>query len=157
MTLTYHASVEDGKIQMHESNRRKMAKEVGYGFDGHDIELTVKKKKRTRSNPQNAYYWSVVIPMLIDGFIDAGNGGLQSGNAEHQQWMHEEMKRLHLDNGIEISDAHGEITKLPASTKTCSTIEFMEYMQDIQKWAAECLSIDIPDPNEQRELAFILG
>lgn len=152
--LTYYASVENTSIQMHESTRRKMAKEVGHSFEGHDIEITVKKKKRRRSNPQNAYYWSVVIPMLIDGFVDLGNQGLQSGSAEHQAMMHEEMKRLHLDNGLEIRDADGTMMKLPSSTKTCSTLEFMEYIQDVQKWAAECLSIDIPDPNEQRELAL---
>jgi hypothetical protein len=153
-TLTYHAAVKDGKIQMHDSTRRKMVKEVGHSFESHDIELTIKKRKKTRSTAQNAYYWSVVIPMLIDGFVDAGNGGLQSGNPEHQQWMHEEMKRLHLDNGIEVGDANGQVYTLPSSTKNCRTIEFMQYMQDIQKWAAECLSIDIPDPNEQRELAL---
>lgn len=153
-TLTYHASVETGAIQMHDSTRRKMAREVGQSFDGHDIEITIKKKKRKRSNPQNAYYWSVVIPLLIEGFVDLGNPGLQSGNAEHQNMMHEEMKRLHLDNGLEIRDVDGVMIKLPSSTKNCSTLEFMEYIQAIQKWAAECLSIDIPDPNEQRELAL---
>lgn len=153
-TLTYHANVENGAIQMHDSTRRKMAKEVGMSFDDHAIEITIKKRKRKRSNPQNAYYWSVVIPMLIDGFVEIGNHGLQSGNPEHQNMMHEQMKRLHLDNGIEIRDADGVMTKLPSSTKNCSTSEFMEYIQDIQMWAAKCLSISIPDPNEQRELSL---
>ena len=153
-TLTYHGKVTDGKLSMHDSTRAKLSKEVGQAFDGADIVLTIKKRKRTRSNPQNAYYWSVVIPMLIDGFVDAGNHGLQSGNAEHQQWMHEEMKKLHLNNGLEVEDANGGAYTLPSSTKNCSTLEFMEYIQAIQKWAAECLSISIPDPNEQRELAL---
>ena len=153
-TLTYHANVEDNRIKMHDSTRRKMAKEVGHSFDGHSIELTIRKRKKTRSNKQNAYYWTVVIPMLIDGFVDAGNDGLQSGNPEHQQWVHGEMKKIHLDNGLEVADANGEVYTLPSSTTECNTIEFMQYIQDIQKWAAECLSIDIPDPNEQRELAL---
>lgn len=153
-TLTYSATVENGKIAMHESNRRKMSKEVGNAFDGCDIELVIRKRKKKRSGPQNAYYWSVVIPMLIDGFVDVGNHGLQSGNDEHRQWMHEEMKRLHLDNGIEVSDANGEVHKMPPSTKTLGTGEFSDYIKEIQKWAAECLSISIPDPNEQVELAL---
>ena len=145
--LTYYASVENTSIQMHESTRRKMAKEVGHSFEGHDIEITVKKKKRRRSNKQNAYYWAVVIPMLIDGFVDAGNHGLQSGNEEHRLWMH-------LDNGMEVEDANGSAFKLPPSTKELDTSGWSVYVSDIQKWAAECLSIDIPDPNEQRELAL---
>lgn len=153
--LTYFAKVnEAGRIEMHESTRRKMAKEVGAKFPGCDVSITVDKKRKTRSTPQNAYYWSVVIPMLIDGLVDAGNAGLQSGNLEHQQWVHEEMKKLHLSNGMEVEDANGNAYKLPSSTKRCSTLEFMEYLAKIQQWAAECLSISIPDPNEQREFSF---
>lgn len=153
-TLTYHANVTEGKMIFHDSTRRKMLREVGHSFDGHEIELTVKKKKRRRTNKQNAYYWSVVIPMLIDGFVDAGNYGLQSGNEEHRMWMHSEMKTLHLDNGMEVEDANGNLFKMPPSTKELDTGEWSIYINAIQKWAAECLSIDIPDPNEQRELAL---
>jgi hypothetical protein len=150
-TLTYRANVENGSIQMQDSIRRKMVKEVGYSYEGHNITFTIKKRRNTRSGSQNAYYWSVVLPLILDAMIDLGNE-LQSGNPDHLDMIHDLMKRDHLDNGLEVRDADGTLYKLPSSTKNCSTLDFMEYIQRIQMWAAEMLNIDIPDPNEQREL-----
>ena len=152
--LTYHASItEDGKIVMHDSIRAKMAKEIGHSHKGHDITLTADRKRKTRSNRQNKYYWEVVIPLLVEGFIDQGNE-LQIGNSEHGLMVHSLMKDNHLDNGIDVVDAQGTVHRLPPSTTRCNTKQFMEYVERIQKWAAEMLNIDIPDPNEQRELSL---
>ena len=150
-TLTYRANVKDGAIVMQDSIRRKMAKEVCHSYEGHDITITVKKQRKTRSGNQNAYYWSVVLPLILDAMIELGND-LQSGNSDHLNMIHELMKEKHLQNGLDVIDAEGNVDKLPSSTKNCSTADFIEYIERIQKWAAEFLYIDIPDPNEQREL-----
>ena len=149
--LTYRANVTDGAIVMQDSIRRKMAKEVCHSYEGHDITVTVKKQRKTRSGNQNAYYWSVVLPLILDAMIELGND-LQSGNSDHLNMIHELMKEKHLQNGLDVIDAEGNIDKLPSSTKNCTTADFMEYIELIQKWAAEFLYVDIPDPNEQREL-----
>lgn len=152
-TLTYRANVEDGAIKLLPAIRRKMVKEVCHSYEGHDITITIKKRRKTRSGRQNAYYWSGVLPLILDALIALGND-LQSGNDDHLNMVHELMKEKHLDNGLDVNDAEGNVEKLPSSTKRCSTLEFMEYTSRIQKWAAEFLYIDIPDPEEQRELSL---
>ena len=150
-TLTYHAEVTEGKIKMPDTMRAKMLAEVTKDYEGKQVTLTVKAKRKPRSNAQNAYYWSVVIPLVLEAMIDLGNV-LQSGNEDHANMIHDLLKREHLDNGPEVYDATGTLHKLPSSTKRCDTAAFMDYISKIQSWAAEFLNINIPDPNEQVEL-----
>ena len=35
-----------------------------------------------------------------------------------------------------------------------TTTDFMEYINEVQKWSAEFLNVDIPDPNEELTLNF---
>ena len=149
--LTYTGRVtEDGEIHL---PSKKLKEEVSRSMAGKQVEVTFKVKRKQRSNPQNAYYWSCVLPSVLEGFIDLGNN-LQAGNKEHLDMIHQLMKENHLDNGIEIMDAQGNFTKLPPSTKRCTTTEFMEYIENITMWAAECLHVTIPQPEEQGELQF---
>lgn len=149
MKLTYHGKVENGKLSLLPSGQRRIAKDLKNEFEGQAVTVTFTKRKKTRSLSQNAYYWAVVLPLLIEGFTDLGNAGLNPNNSEHVKWMHDEMKKLHLANGREVVDANGEVHTLAASSKDLSTVEFVEYIQNIQIWAADCLGIRIPDPQEQ--------
>ena len=45
---------------------RKRIKDVLNSFEGKEITLTIQKKKKRRSNNQNAYYWGVVIPLMVE-------------------------------------------------------------------------------------------
>jgi len=130
-----------------------MAKEVCHSYEGHDITITVKKKRKTRSIEHNGYYWAVVISLILETFIDLGNE-LQVGNSDHEKMIHELMKGKFLFNGITIADADGTVYDLPPSTTRCNSLEFMEYIDRVRKWASEVLNIDIPDPEKQRELSF---
>ncbi|CAH1002649.1 hypothetical protein LEM8419_03521 [Neolewinella maritima] len=149
-TLTYTGKVTNGLIDL----PKRLRKEVHANFEGKRICVTFKAEKRQRSSQQNRYYWSVVIPYVLDGFIDLGND-LQSSNAEHQEWVHHAMKRLHLSNGIEVADMNGELVTLPPSTKRLSTVEMMEYIDCIVRWAKDCLDVTIPEANEQGAFAFL--
>lgn len=146
--LIYHGEVKAGIITLPKSLR----KEVVAAFNDTDIEVTFKRKRKRRSNPQNRYYWGCVIPAIVHAMIDLGNDALQIGNSEHGELVHEFLKSKLLDNGDEIQGIEGLIFKLPPSTKKCTTIEFDIYMENVRKWAAENLSISIPEPNEQVEM-----
>lgn len=146
--LTYQGDVKDGVITL----PKRLRKEVTAAFNDMDIEVTFKRKRKRRSNPQNKYYWGCVIPAIVQAMVELGNDALQIGNTEHGELVHEFLKNRLLDNGEEIQGIEGLIFKLPASTRKCNTIEFDKYMGDVRKWAAENLSINIPEPNEQVEM-----
>lgn len=145
--LSYYGKVKGGKITL---PRKRLQKEVASTFEGHGIEVIFQRKRNRRSSQQNRYYHGVVIPMVLNAFIDLGHD-LQSGNAGHHEMIHEILKERFLDNGIELSDANGEVIEGPCSTTRCTTVDFMEYLERIAQWAAEALNIVIPEPNEQLE------
>lgn len=147
--LTYQGSVKDGVISL---PSKRLRKEVGSVFNGHTIEVIFKRKRKRRSNEQNKYYWGVVVPHIVAAMIDLGNDALQIGNGEHAEAVHEFLKAQILDNGEDIVLADGVVKKLRPTTTKLTTVEMMEYLDKVGRWAAEYLNITIPEPNEQMEI-----
>lgn len=84
----------------------------------------------TRSNQQNRYYWGVVIETLAEEI------GLTP------EETHEALKHKFL------TPIEKKGYKLYPTTTQLLTTEFNTYIEKIQRWAAQDLSIVIPDPNE---------
>lgn len=145
--LTYYGKVEAGQISL----PKKMRAEIGKVFDGHRIEVTIKRARKHRSSEQNRYYWGVLVQSVLRAFIDLGND-LQEGNAEHAEIVHEFLRDKFLENGLEVYDAEGNLYHTRPSTTRLTTVEQEEYHDRIRQFAAEYLSISIPLPNEQAEL-----
>lgn len=145
--LTYFCNVDKDSI-LHVPRRFKQ--EVGEKFKGQRIEITIRKKKKHRSNEQNRYYWGVVVPHILDAFIELGND-LQEGNPEHLQLIHDFLKRRCLP-ARQVCDAHGVEVELTPSTTDLSTTEMMEYIERVCLFAAESLNVAIPQPNEQTRI-----
>ena len=143
MKLYYHGKVDNGKIIL---PRTRMQKELPQVFNGKPIKITVEQNKVKRSDPQNRYYWAVILPFVRDGFIDLGNN-LQR-NGETVILIHKLLKQKFLNNGIEIADANGEVHTTEPTTTTLNKEEFSEYVEQIKQWAAEYLNIYIPDADE---------
>ena len=150
MKLTYNGKVQKGEIKL---PRKRLKKEVIQAFEGREIKVTFQRKKKIRSNEQNSYYWGVVIPFVIRGFIDLGND-IQEGNEEHHNAVHELLKGKFLANGEELWDAEGNMLQLNSSTTKCTTSQFMDYLAQIQMWSVEYLNVNIPDPEEQARFDF---
>ncbi len=149
MELTYYGKVtDDGKLEI---PRKRFSKEITV-FSGKPVEVIIRRKRKYRSSPQNRYYWGAVIPLILQAFIDLGHEGLQTGSQDSAQMIHEFLKGKFLHNGVEVADAQGQVIVLPPSTRRCSTSEFMDYLAEIQQWAAEFLCIVIPDPGEQMDI-----
>jgi len=105
--------------------------------------LTIEKVYNRRSNPQNAYLWGVVYPLVKDGLIDAGFDEFkQDFDCE---MTHELCKFRFLKKDIVNED--GEVIETLGSTAKLTTVQFMEYLGNIQKWSSEYLQIFIPDPD----------
>lgn len=100
-------------------------------LNGKRVELIVRPEKKQRTNPQNAAYWKLVIEIL------------SSHTGFSKDEIHEAMKvkfasRTDPETGLVIVE----------STTKMDTKRFIEYYEDIQRWAAEFLDCYIPSPNE---------
>ena len=101
-------------------------------LDGKAIQLVVKPMRRTRSLPQNAWYWSGVLGPIAD----------YTGMTPEE--THEAMKMMFRKK---IITANGRRIETVDSTASMSTGEFSEFIERVRAFAATELSITIPDPN----------
>ena len=111
---------------------------------------SIDKLYNKRSNKQNRYYWGIVLPELVKGFIEVG---FECDNVEsaHEWCKHKFLKEDKKKRKRAINKITGEIIyliKYPTTTKL-STVLFNEYFEKIIVFAAEYLSIEIPYPNEE--------
>jgi hypothetical protein len=103
------------------------------------VEVVVQKQRSRRSLNQNAYYWGVVVKILSD----------ELGYAPEE--VHELLKQKFNWKDVALTnylDDVSEEIRIGASTADLSKIDFMAYIDKIQRWAAEFLNVVIPDPNE---------
>lgn len=144
MKLIYNGKVkENGKL--HINNRMQFLKDI-LCFLGKDITLTIERKKRKRSLSQNAYFHGVVVPMCREGFIDVGY------NYTIEETKLELKKMFAIGEKVNINT--GEIRQFIKDTSGMTTSEMMDFIVEIQQWAAEFLSIVIPDPGEPLTINF---
>ena len=103
-------------------------------FRGKTVEVTVELRRKHRTNEQNAYYHGVVLKMIADECGYRGEAELEG--------LHEELKRMFLPKNGRLN--------IVKSTASLSTVEFSDYIEKVRAWAAEELSLYIPDPNEAK-------
>jgi len=138
--VSINSSVEDGKIK---SNRKALNKAI-QEFNGKLITITIQRKRKVRSTPQNAYYWGCVVPLIQSAFVDSW------GERKTKEEIHEFLKR-EFQFTEHVNEQTGEIIKVGKSTTENTTVEFEEYLEDVRRFAEEWFSILIPLPNEQME------
>ena len=104
----------------------------------------IKRDYRQRSNPQNKYYWGVVIPIVLEGLKGVGY------EVEDEDDAHEVIKAVFFKRKIKLKGRRGRPKELnvSGSTANASTQEFEERMEQIRRWGSEFLGIYIPEPNE---------
>ena len=101
-------------------------------LNGKDIEITLGKPSKQRSNQENRYYWGVVIKLISE------HTGYTADEA------HDAMRLKFLRNN------DGKLITLKSTTKL-STVEFEAYMSSIRQFASEPidgLDFYIPEPGE---------
>jgi hypothetical protein len=98
--------------------------------EGVEAEMVLRKPRKQRSTPQNAYYWGVIIKMISDHTgeePDRIHGALASMFLKVYDWMGKERIK---------------------STTELSTVEFEKYAESCRQWASIALEMYIPLPNE---------
>lgn len=140
MKVSIHSKVEGGRLAR---NRRTLSNALRE-YEGKEITITIQRKKKTRSNQQNAYYWGAVLPIVKRAMRDAGH-------TLTQEDCHLMLRAKFLTKALPLGD-DGEFIDHIRSTTELSTVDFLEYIEDIRMWCAEYLGVDIPEPNEQTEI-----
>jgi hypothetical protein len=127
LTPTFQATIQSGKLLLDDKHRF-----LNYltGLDGKRVEVKVEREKRRRSNNQNSYYWGVVLKLITD------HTGAEPEDIHAALKMHFCPKRF-IGNLV-----------APSSTARLDTVDFEAYLEKVRRWAAEELSINIPDPNQ---------
>jgi hypothetical protein len=128
--IKYEGKVVDGKLLMKEPMRFKQDLK---NFDGKEVVIEVKLKKKFRSHPQNDYYWRVIVKSFGDIFNKADL-------TLSKEQIHDILKTKFLL----VKDPYPRIK----STTELTTLEFNDYILQLQEWAASEFKCYIPDPNE---------
>ena len=128
---TFYGKVENGKLKM--VNCKVLEMYVGMFPEGSELQITIERRKKERSDKQRRYYWGVIIPVLCDFF---GYTKDETHDALKWQFLRKE----------------GKIPTI-RSTESLSTVESEEYNSRIRQWASEEFEVFIPLPDEEIEYA----
>ena len=112
-------------------------KEVFLHFNNKEVELSVGEAKKTRTMPQNKYYWGVIVRTIANylGYSD--------------DEMHQIFKMMFLKEYEQINkDDKTTVLPLVKSTTQLPTKEFEDYLEKIRRWSASELGLYVPEPNE---------
>jgi len=139
------SDVKDGNLK----RNRSLIKRAIASFENKTIKITIERSRRKRSNQQNAYYWGVCLPIVQNGLYDA-TGETRDLNSIHYQIL---LPLLAPKREI-VNKESGEVINEKMTSSEMTTTDFMEYINEVQKWSAEFLNVDIPDPNEELTLNF---
>jgi len=129
-------------------NRNLVLNAIQY-FNNKDVVISFHKPKKTRSNNQNAFYWGIVIPLVQNGLLEA-TGKLRSADNIHYKIL---LPLFAPVNEI-VNKETGEVVEEKLTSSDLTTTQFMEFILEVQKWSAEFLNVDIPNPNEENLLNF---
>lgn len=113
-------------------------------LNGRALVLTVAEFRNTRSNPQNRYYWGVVVYMIRQALVESG------WEITHEA-THETLKFRFLKEDRPVGK-DGEFITTVRSTTDLDTQEFSDYVEKCIQFAAEYLNVVIPPPLEQTKL-----
>jgi len=144
MKFIFHGYVEKGKLSLY--NRNGLP-EILPTFEGMEVSLTLQERKTERTQKQNRYYWGVVIPLVRMGLKELGYRGTT------KEATHKLLKSMFLKEEL-VNESSGEVLTFQGSTANLSTQQFTDYIDEVVQFAAEELSVDIPQPNEQMEIEY---
>jgi hypothetical protein len=142
MTLEYFGKVTDGQLRI---IHRKLFNEAIKAFDGKDVEILVRRKRKHRNSQQNRYYWGVIVTMIHEALI-------QQGHEVGKDDTHEFLK-MRCNGKDLVNQNTGEVITIGQTTTDLATIEFSEYIDRCKAFGIEFLGIQkFPEPNEQTEI-----
>ena len=143
MKIQIRTSVTNGKL----TRNRNLILDAINSYEGKDVLISFEKIKKKRSNQQNAFYWGIVIVIIKSCLKSTGNNLSEND-------VHDLLRLKFLKETISIKEETGEVIERVKSTTELTTSQFMDYIAEIQQFAAEYFDVIIPDPNEEITLNF---
>jgi len=144
MRYIHYGNIKEGKL--HIINRNIFDNDIAR-MDGKSVEIVIQPKKKTRSNQQNRFYWSVVVALIKEGFVNMGHEDVTAED------VHSFLKSRFLSKEIVNNDT-GEIVNIPTGTSNLSTTDFMTFIDKCMKFASEYLGVVIPEPSSQTMINY---
>jgi hypothetical protein len=129
------APVKDGRPWFSPAQDRVLAAFLRR-MEGKEVRVTFSQPTKTRSNPQNRYYWGVVLTMIA----------AETGHTTEE--VHEYMKAMFLPRCFIRLGKGKKEQQITKSTATLSTFDMEEYLEKVRAFAAAELQLTIPLPNE---------
>ena len=108
--------------------------------EGWEVELEVRRLRASRSRQLDRYYFGRVLAML---------SALTDGDISVSDW-HDLLKVKFLSRPCLVTAATGEIVEeivLGRSIRGLTNPEFLDYIEQIRRYAATVLGVVIPDPD----------
>lgn len=133
--VLYGLVSEDVKLEMEQPSD---VKRVLRGLIGEVVEVIIRKRRSKRSDKQNRYYWGQILELLSE----------RTGHTPDE--LHEYCKARFIPKRLAICDGNGVVIDdrvVGGSTTKLNREEMADYCEDIRRWAAEDLSLVIPDPD----------
>jgi hypothetical protein len=143
MKIQIRSNVINGKL----NRNRNLLIDAIQSFEGKEISITIEKAKKQRSNQQNRYMWSVIIPIVKNCLKSAGN-------VFSDEQTHELLKYKFLKETILIKEDTGEFVERIKSSTELSTSQMMDYFASIREWVFDFWGVEIPEPNQEIFLNF---
>ena len=138
MKAQINSKIVNGKCTTNKASITKAFEQ----FEGKEITITIEKKRRKRSNEQNAYLWGCVYPLVKIGFFES------YGEVFSIEEVHEILK-MKFNSIVLANEETGEVIIAPKSTTKNSKFEQEQYHEQIRSFAKEWFNIHIPLPNEE--------
>ncbi len=141
MKYEIRSNVENGILK----RNRNLLIDAIKSFEGQNVIVTIEKAKKKRSNPQNAYYWGVLIGITIEAIKN------EWGEIWSIEKTHEFLKTKFLFFE-RVNESSGEILKIPKSTTENTTTDQENYHTEIRNFLKEWFNVDAPLPNDEIKL-----
>jgi len=130
-TLIVTGHVHGGKFV---AANRDLFAQAFWSHENQEVDVVVKRHRKTRSLAQNAYYFGVVVKRIGDAM---GESDLEA--------VHDMLK---MELNYHLVKVGTRELRIPLSTASLSTEDFEDYLERARRWASEWLSLYIPLPHE---------
>jgi hypothetical protein len=139
--LRHFGDVKDGKLNIHS---KTLFKKDVQQYEGKEVEIIIKKRKKSRSLVQNGFYWGVLIPIIKHELVELG-----WKQARSTTWVSNLLKN-HCLRIEEANEDTGETWETIGETHLLSTVEWEEYIERIRDFVMKHLNIELPYPEKDK-------
>jgi hypothetical protein len=108
---------------------------------GHEVTVTITRRRRKRSLAQNRWLWGVAMPLIADHCGDDAH--------EHERLHYDLLSVRYGTTAISPLVPNAPPRIVPAKTSSqLTTVEFSDYMDWLVRYAADTLGVVLPLPDD---------